>query len=302
LRVRDAFLAVLAPSREIVLLSDLPAVGYATFFLIRYHGAVKQFDAEILENRAVADSWRELVLSWDVAGRPLPGQFLTLKVSPFSDPLLRRPFAFSSYKPSSPEGRARASVIYQIRGGATRLLSELAPGSLVNAIGPLGRGFPEPATGEAPILAGGGIGLGPLLFLAEALASAGREARLILGVRGASLLPSIALPAGTVLCTDDGSSGFKGTPVDYLEREAAEGSLPPSPRVYGCGPLPMLAALAELCASRRWAGSFSAEQWMACGVGACMGCALPRADGKGYLRACADGPVFDSSEIAWGAT
>ena len=116
---------------------------------------MRQFEAEILENRVVAESWRELALSWDeTAGEPSPGQFLTLRVSSFSDPLLRRPFAFSSYRRAA----GRASAIYQIRGGATRLLSELSPGSRIDALGPLGRPFPRPAEGEAPLLAGGGIG------------------------------------------------------------------------------------------------------------------------------------------------
>ena len=119
---------------------------------------MKQFEAEILENRAIAESWRELSLAWDEgAGAPLPGQFLSLRVSPFSDPLLRRPLAFSSYgrafsgygHPSS--GNARVSALYQIRGGATRLLSELAPGSRVDALGPLGRAFPESAADESPV-------------------------------------------------------------------------------------------------------------------------------------------------------
>jgi dihydroorotate dehydrogenase electron transfer subunit len=271
-----------------------------------------QFLAEILGNRAVAESWRELVLSWDeAAGDPEPGQFLTLRVSPFSDPLLRRPFAFSSYRRAfasygrafashgraGEAGSARVSIVYQIRGKATRLLSELAPGSRIDAIAPLGKGFPKPASDETPILAGGGIGLGPLLFLADVLSAAGNAAPLVLGVRSSSLLPSIALPQGTVLCTDDGSSGFRGTPVDWLAHNAPEGRV----RIYGCGPGPMLAALAALAAERGWAASLSAEQWMACGVGACMGCALPRADGSGYLRACTDGPVFDASDIDWGS-
>jgi dihydroorotate dehydrogenase electron transfer subunit len=272
---------------------------------------VRQFEAEILENRAVADSWRELVLSWEeAAGEPTPGQFLTLKVSPFSDPLLRRPFAFSGFRrafPSitaaatTPSAPARASIVYQIRGGATRLLSELAAGARVDAIAPLGKGFPLPKADERPILAGGGIGLGPLLFLAQSLLELGASPLLVLGVRSAPLLPSIALPPDTIVCTDDGSSGFHGTPVDYLARNAPGVAAGKRLRLYGCGPLPMLAALAALAAEKGWQADFSAEQWMACGVGACMGCALPRADGKGYFRACADGPVFEASLIDWKA-
>jgi dihydroorotate dehydrogenase electron transfer subunit len=285
---------------------------------------VRQFEAEIIENRPVAESWRELLLAWDEeAGEPSPGQFVTLRASPYSDPLLRRPFALSGYAKAGGGLPARTSIVYQIRGGATRLISELSPGARLDLIGPLGSGFPLPALGErpgetqgvspgakqrvspgatqrvSPVLAGGGIGLGPLLFLASALAAgvaagAAYEApRLVLGVRSASLLPSIELPPGTVLCTDDGSSGFEGTPVDWLSRNA-----PGRTRLYGCGPTPMLAALAALAAGRGWPASLSAEQWMACGVGACMGCALP-ATGGGYLRACADGPVFDAAAIDW---
>jgi dihydroorotate dehydrogenase electron transfer subunit len=248
-----------------------------------YHVGVKQFEAPILENRAIAESWRELVLAWEpappeggAAEEPLPGQFLTIRVSPYSDPLLRRPFAFSGYAPPRPGATARASVIYQIRGGATRLLSELAMGSRIDCLGALGKPFSLPSAGEYPVLAGGGRGLGPLLILSASLTAAGRPHRLVLGVRSASLLPTIALPEGTVLCTDDGSSGFKGTPVDWIGRELAGPT-----RIYGCGPSPMLAGLAALAAERGWRASLSAEQWMACGVGACMGCALPPADGKG---------------------
>jgi 2-polyprenylphenol hydroxylase and related flavodoxin oxidoreductases len=267
---------------------------------------VKQFEARIADNRAIAQSWRELVLEWEPeAGKPEPGQFLTLRVSPYSDPLLRRPFAFSDYSPAGLSGgKATVSIVYQIRGGATKLLSELAPGSTVDAIGPLGRGFSLPDAGEEAILAGGGIGLGPLLYLAKTMTALGAKNRLILGLRSAALLPSIKLPKGSVLCTDDGSSGFKGTPIDWLSHNFPEASrATASPiHVYGCGPAPMLAALSRFAAGRGWKASLSAEQWMACGVGACMGCALPRPDGKGYLRACADGPVFESGEIDWEAS
>jgi dihydroorotate dehydrogenase electron transfer subunit len=279
---------------------------------------VRQFEAEILENRPVAEAWRELVIDWDpAAGEPRAGQFFMVRVSTFSDPLLRRPLAFSSFRRAfssfrraqlddgarASDGKARASAIYQIRGGATRLLSELATGSRIDVIGPLGKAFPEPAEGETALLAGGGIGLGPLLFMDDILSGgdAAKARRLVLGFRSSSLLPSIDLPEGTVVCTDDGSSGFKGSPVDWLSRNARKATEDGLVRVYGCGPAPMLAALAGLSAELGWPASLSAEQWMACGVGACMGCALPRADGLGYLRACADGPVFEAGDVDWKA-
>ena len=269
---------------------------------------MRQFEAEILDNRPVAESWRELSFAWDgEEAEPEPGQFFTFRASEGSDPLLRRPLAFSGFAAASGgagsvgRGAVRASAIYHVRGKATRLLADLAVGSRIDLIGPLGRPFPGPLEGEVPVIAGGGIGLGPVLFLDAALRARGLDPLLVLGFRSSSLVPTIDLPAGAVLCADDGSAGFRGTTVDWISRNASEAAAGAAIRLYACGPGPMLAALADLAAERGWPGWFSAEQWMACGVGACMGCALPRADGKGYLRACADGPVFDSREIAWGA-
>ncbi len=290
---------------------------------------MKRFDALILANRSLAESWRELVVEWDPsAGSPAPGQFFTFRASSSTDPLLRRPLAFSA----SERNASRVSAIYQVRGRSTRLLSELAAGSRLDILGPLGRPFPAPEGTERPILAAGGIGLGPILFLAGELSARGapvseparsvpasepvgrapasdyerktpnREPIVLLGFRGAAAIPDLELPPGAFLCTDDGSLGFRGTATDWLERRAPAGAA----HVYACGPAAMLASLAALARGRFWKASLSAEQWMACGVGACMGCALPRADGRGYLRACADGPVFDSpapdgAEIDWAA-
>lgn len=257
---------------------------------------MKQFAARIEANREVAPLWRELVLSWD-APRPEPGQFLTLRASPRYDPLLRRPFAFAG---ASSDGSA-VSIIYQIRGSATGILSELAIGATVDAIGPLGRAFPAPASGEVAVLAAGGIGLGPILFLARELEAAGAAPLAVLGFRDAASLPRVELPLAAVICTDDGSAGEKGFPTEWIARNVPASE---RARLYGCGPGPMLASLAALASARLWGSSLSAEAWMACGVGACSGCALPRADGSGYLRACADGPVFEGGAIDWarGAT
>lgn len=282
-----------------------------------------QFDAVVLGNRAIARDFFLLELSWEkVAGIPRPGQFLSLRPGEAKDPLLRRPFAFSGFS-EAPDGACRASLIYQLRGPATRLLSAAEPGKKLDVLGPLGHGFPSAADfaaeGSAPLLAAGGVGLGPLLFLAASLeaarpASGLPEAPLLLGFRDSGSLPDIELPPGTVVCTDDGSTGFHGTPSDWLSqnssgtvqnakllqnapRSATLGA--PAPRVCACGPGPMLASLARLVAERGWRGSFSAEAWMACGVGACYGCAVPKADGSGYARVCADGPVFEAEEIKW---
>jgi dihydroorotate dehydrogenase electron transfer subunit len=97
--------------------------------------------------------------------------------------------------------------------------------------------------------------------------------------------------------------GYKGTVVDALLADfhkQGTGAAPRKARLYACGPAPMLSALDNLALENNIFAHLSAEQWMACGVGACQGCALPARAG-GYLRACADGPVFPQGAILWNA-
>jgi len=213
-----------------------------------------------------------------------------------SDPLLRRPFAFSGYDPAS----GRASFIFQVRGPATRLLAALAEGAALDVLGPLGSGFPAPPAGSRPVLVGGGIGLGPMLYAAREFGLQASGARfaapiLALGFRTGTQVPGLALPEGTAICTDDGSAGFRGTVVDWARGCGTD----EPPAFYACGPAPMMAALDGLAAARRAPFWAAVEQWMACGVGACMGCAIRLKDGS-FSRACADGPVFDGSLVDWG--
>lgn len=159
--------------------------------------------------------------------------------------------------------------------------------------------------------------MGPLLFLDSLLP----QAALHLGFRTASAIPLLsqglkARPelgeisgslARARIATDDGSAGFHGTVVDSLvsELDAAlknPGAYPAAdgPMIFACGPGPMLAAIAGVAETRGVPTQVSVEQWMACGVGACQGCAVPLRSG-GYARVCSDGPVFDSRLIDWGA-
>lgn len=265
---------------------------------------MRRFDTPLLENRELSRDYRLLEVEWPGdAGTPAPGTFLTVGVSDTTDPLLRRPFALSGH--DTREGRA--SFIFQIRGPATRLLAERKPGTTLDILGPLGRGFPDPAPGYRPVLVGGGIGLGPLVYAARDFraraASGGWEAPvLVLGFRTADQVPVLDLPEGTILCTDDGSAGFRGTAVEAAELAGAGGRYgDEAPSVfYACGPAPMMAALDRAAASRDAPYWAAVEQWMACGVGACMGCAVRLKDGT-YARACVEGPVFDGASIDWGA-
>jgi dihydroorotate dehydrogenase electron transfer subunit len=264
---------------------------------------MKHFTTTILTNAAVSDSFFELTFAWDAGSSaaeiPRAGQFCTLRVSPYSAPLLRRPFAFSGFD----AGRGIASIIYKRRGPATGLLAAKTTGDALDAIGPLGAGFSRmPRYPFASVLCiAGGTGFGPMLFCAQEIIAAGGTARVVLGCRTKSHVPDIAAldALRPVITTDDATAGLGGTPLDYLatltEEEYRETT------VCACGPTPLCRGCHDWSHARGCACYVSLEQVMACGVGACMGCAIKVAgpDGPAYARACTEGPVFDSERIVW---
>jgi dihydroorotate dehydrogenase electron transfer subunit len=256
---------------------------------------MKQFLATILSNHSICSDFFEMTFSWDASvPAPLPGQFFTVRISRDTVPLLRRPFAFSAFDAAA----ATASMIYQKRGRGTEILTGKKKGDPLDVLGPLGKSFSLPNRGKKALLVAGGIGLGPVMFLANDIRSQGGDVSMVFGCRNAALIPAIDTfyNLSPIICTDDGSSGFKGTTGDYLK--SIESSITAQTFVYACGPMPMLKACHDITL-RCGCGCFvSVEQVMACGVGACMGCAIRIASG-GYKRACIEGPVFDSREIQW---
>jgi dihydroorotate dehydrogenase electron transfer subunit len=261
---------------------------------------MKQFIAKILSHAPVSDCFFELAFAWDAAAGPvLPGQFCTIRVSPYSAPLLRRPFAFSRYD----EKAGVAAIAYKKRGPATELLSCKPSGETIDVIGPLGNDFFRFATaGYTHVyLVAGGTGFGPIAFLANHCAQRNLACTVILGCRTRSQLPrlNIVPSVKAVVCTDDGTEGIHGTPLTYLAALS-----PPqytSSAVFSCGPAPLLAGCHEWALARGLSCFVSMEQVMACGVGACMGCAVRVTDAgaNGFARACTEGPVFDSRRILW---
>lgn len=291
---------------------------------------MKNFRTEIIANMPVSDRWRLLEFEWpDDLGVPEPGQFFTFLPEGGSSPaLLRRPLAFAGFGKDSGSGRATALSLYQIRGPGTSWLSGLGPGETLDLLAPLGNTFPLPQAGEFALAAGGGIGIGPVLFYLSKLLKLGLRQNsdflAALGFRTGDSIPDLrgGSTAGTtrdhaagdadpaarlslfrafeasILATDDGSAHFRGTALDALK--AAEGSLralQSRPALYcACGPMPMLAEVARRSAAEQRRAYVSVEQWMACGVGACHGCVLP-ARGGTFVRACADGPVFEANVL-----
>jgi len=154
------------------------------------------------------------------------------------------------------------------------------------------------------ILVAGGIGLPPIVAWSRALAGAHADAvrgpdgiadaTLLLGFRDAAHALVAASFAGAQLATDDGSAGHHGRVTELLE---AELDRDPHALVYACGPGPMLEAVRSLVCARGVPAQLALESGMACGYGACFGCAVPLAAG-GFARVCVDGPVMAAAELA----
>ena len=175
--------------------------------------------------------------------------------------------------------------------------------------GPLGRGFKLDSEKD-PILVAGGIGVAPLLYLADRLAIMKRSQtaappRLLIGAGSKKELLGLRefKEAGLRVqaVTEDGSFGRKGLVTDLLEGMSAKGL--ERAMIYTCGPQGMLRAVASWSAARNIPCQVSLEARMACGMGACLGCSVARPDDSGlsYAKVCQDGPVFEAQEVAWDA-
>jgi dihydroorotate dehydrogenase electron transfer subunit len=267
------------------------------------NGAVPlRSEARVVSQAACGGVNHRLVLSVEDWPGSAPGQFVmlspgTLGAAERSDPLLPRPMAV--YRQQPREGGAELTILFKTHGRGTALLAEARSGERVRVVGPLGRGFAPPEDGESPILVAGGTGTASVYELAAGLAVTGRPARVLLGARTASDLMAVddfaALEGELHLATEDGSAGERGRVTDLLAPALRDA---PRPRVYACGPTPMMRATADIARAAGAPCVVSLENPMACGFGVCLGCAAPLAEG-GFALVCRDGPVFDADRIDW---
>ena len=221
---------------------------------------------------------------------PAPGQFLMLAAAERwgggadGRPYLPRAFSIARRR------AGESQFLLEDVGPGTHRLAELRAGDALWALGPLGRGFSAPAAGKRAILIGGGAGIAPLAILQDTLEL---EATVLVGFKDAAHAGGAELLRDARVATDDGSVGHRGPCTDLL---AAELGREEDAVVYACGPPAMLEAVRAMCASLSVEAQLALETGMACGFGACFGCAVPRLDG-GYLRACVDGPVVDAAVL-----
>lgn len=220
-----------------------------------------------------------------------PGQFVQVRVDNSPSTFLRRPFSLHDVNYS--ENTLR--LLIQIAGKGTRKLSEMKPGEYLNIIYPLGNSFTMPVKDNKILLAGGGCGIAPLLFLGKHLKSNGFVPDILLGFRNSERIieyDEYSQIGKVFISTEDGSGGAKGFITDHPV--LINGNYD---RIYCCGPDPMMKAIAEFCRMNNITCEVSLENIMGCGIGACLCCVVDTVNGN--VCTCTDGPVFNINSLKW---
>ena len=273
-------------------------------------------DSLILEHQAFPGD--QLILRLEAprcAARAKPGQFVHITVDPQRP--MRRPI--SIMRASAEEGWIE--LLYKVVGDGTRLLASRTTGDRLSCLGPIGKAFD--IREKRPLLIGGGVGMPPMIFVAESLRGRSHRPMVILGSEvpfpfaprpSQILLPEI--PDGVIAtmpllddwnipCRLTSQQNMPGVHQGYVTDLARAwlDSLDEQARnevgLYACGPHPMLAAVVELARNYALPVQVSLEEFMACGVGGCAGCAVEvrTENGTAMQRVCVDGPIFDGYQV-----
>lgn len=254
---------------------------------------MKQLEAKIIENKRIAKGFYKMRLaSAYLAKNSKPGQFVEIKCSKGDETLLRRPLGVHRILNGGIE------VLYEVVGKGTKSLSARKKGDRLDVIGPIGRGFEFSGTKKPALIVAGGVGVAPLVALAENLRKNKNDVTVMMGAKTKSHIicerELKSIGCEVKVATEDGSKGRKGFVTELLLN--TQYSMLNT--IYACGPKPMLKAVSRIADSLRIPCQVSMEERMACGVGACLGCPVKVKSG-GYKMVCKDGPVFDAKEIAW---
>ncbi|OEF99100.1 hypothetical protein BHF71_02645 [Vulcanibacillus modesticaldus] len=268
---------------------------------------MEQYLMRVKENKEITDKIYKITLKLKEINRslaqgrqnklfsPRPGQFLYIRVSDVTEPLLRRPISIYDYDPDT----TQITLVYRVQGEGTKRLSQFKVDDDLDVIGPLGNGFPydQIATNAHIVLIGGGIGIPPLYYLAKELVERGIKVTTLLGFQSKkdSFLINEFLSLGEVRVSSmDGSIGIRGTVLDLItDRDKWD-------TFYTCGPMTMMKAIQEKWLNTAIDGYISLEERMGCGIGACYGCVVKvdkKIDKRGYKKVCFDGPVFYFREV-----
>jgi dihydroorotate dehydrogenase electron transfer subunit len=273
---------------------------------------MRYFEARVTENRSLGGGYFRLSLGGCAAlAGTRPGQFVMVRGDWERDPLLPRAFSLLTVGPAG-----QAAILAKTVGRGTALLERAQPGVELSILGPLGTHFPAPSPDFTDLLVGGGVGIPPIYLQAEVAARQGLAHRgeVLYGGRSRHDLVLLEEMRGfgvaLFLTTDDGSEGRHGLVTAELEARLDAHGAPGSPgrsevsggsagrpvRIFACGPNAMLWAVARIAKARGVACFLSVEEQMACGIGVCLGCAVP-ARSRPFRYVCKDGPVFDAADV-----
>ena len=261
-----------------------------------------QETARVLWNKQIGSEYFRIGLSCKQGfASSIPGQFVMLRVVDHIAPLLRRPFSIHRFIRDK-DVTTGIELLYKVVGEGTQKLSFCRSGDSLNILGPLGRGFTVSNDYERIFIAAGGIGVAPMVFLADVLNQRNFDltrVHLFLGGRSKEdiLCKEVFSSLGISVCTttDDGTEGDQCLVTSPLEVEVE--ALKPD-IIYACGPLEMLKCVIGIAENHSIPCEVSIETAMACGIGVCLGCAVEnRKSCEKYLHACMDGPVFNAREI-----
>lgn len=260
---------------------------------------MRQINASIITiNVLGTDYYYFQVMAPEIAAEAKPGQFVQIRVAEpgCRDPLLARPISIFSLD----RQQGTISFIFKIVGRGTDWLAKRQAGSELTILGPLGKGFNIPEGASEIALLAGGVGMPPLFCLAEDLKAKqpGRKITLFYGGRTKNDLLELERwgQTGAVIkpTTEDGSYGWRGLVTDCFFETISQVKYD---FLAACGPLPMLKAIQQIAGIQKIPGQVSLEAYMACGVGACLGCVCQT--NSGFQRVCIDGPVFSVDEVVF---
>ncbi len=247
-------------------------------------------NSSVIETKQVHENiFIQKIHSPEIAEIIKPGQFLNIRVSEATFPLLRRPFSICDV-----EGE-NIYLMFNILGEGTRILARKNPGELIDILGPLGNGFKLDDDFKSAIIVAGGLGAAPFPFVTRILKN---KKNILTFVGGRTKQDVITYGMENyILSSDDGSIGFNGNVVQSLERNLDKIDIASS-KVFGCGPNAMLRVLKDFCINNNLDCEVSTECAMACGFGICQGCPIESTSNTDkYLLVCKDGPVFNVKDV-----
>ncbi len=254
--------------------------------------------AKIITSEEVAKNHFKITFfSPYVSNHAEPGQFLQVRCSRDTYPLLRRPLSIHNVA----KDKSEVQILLKVVGTGTKMLSELKAGDRLDILGPLGSGFKINTSKKVAVLVGGGYGIAPLFYLAKELKG---KIPAIYAFIGAGTKDFVLceedfrnLGAEVFVGTEDGSAGRKCLICDPVSEIISSKITQSETEIFACGPHGMLKELASITLEKKIPCQVSMEEKMACGIGTCLGCVIKTKEG--YKKVCEDGPVFDSRDIIW---